>query len=129
MVTSFIRLRLAEIIPMFTKFLETTKKQMLILAARSLLIHIHHQKLGKHDISQLPLIAKEVSALTYNSLNNTLLVSDNQTHKILSFDLKDGKTTEVQLGELGHVVSMDFGTHFSKLVFAFSLIRFRLSGK
>lgn len=82
---------------------------MLILGAEDLLIHIHHQKLGKHDISKLPLVAKQVSALTYNSLNDTLLVSDNLTHKIMSFNLKDGMTTQVPVGEIGHVVSMDFG--------------------
>lgn len=110
---------LTKLISTLLELLETTKKQMLILGAKDLLIHIHHQKLGKHAISQLPLVAKQVSALTYNSLNDTLLVSDNQTHKIMSFNLKNGLTTQVPVGELGHVVSMDFGKRFLKQIFGF----------
>lgn len=89
--------------------LETTKKQMLIVGAKNRLIHVHHQKLGKHDISQLPLLAKDIGCLTYNSLNDTLLVSDSQIRRILAFNLKDGATTVVDVGDLGNVVAMDFG--------------------
>lgn len=92
-----------------TKILETNKKQMLILGVNNLLLHVHHQKLGKHDISQLPSIAKEVSALTYDSLHDTLIVSDNQTRRILTFSLRNMTTSEIPVGELGQVTSMDFG--------------------
>lgn len=84
---------------------------MLILGAHNLLLHVHHQKLGKHDISQLPFIMKEVSALTYNSLDNLLLVNDNKTRMIMSFNFTDGITKPVQVGELGYVTSMDFGIY------------------
>lgn len=82
---------------------------MLIVGAKNMLLHVHHQKLGKHDISQLPLLAKEIGCLAYNSLNDTLLVSDRQIRRILAFNLKDTTTTIVDVGDLGNVVAMDFG--------------------
>lgn len=90
-------------------FVETTNKQMLIIGARNMLLHVHHQKLGKHDISQLPLLAKEIGALAFNSLNDTLLISDSQTRRMLSFSLRDAKTSQIPIGDLGCVVAMDFG--------------------
>lgn len=82
---------------------------MLIVAAKNMLIHVHHQKLGRHDITQLPLLAKDISSVAYNSLNDSLIVSDGELRRILAFNLRDLEVTQLQIGEVGRIVAMDFG--------------------
>ncbi|XP_017771582.1 PREDICTED: putative vitellogenin receptor [Nicrophorus vespilloides] len=87
---------------------EVLKKQILVVGAKDMLVQIEHQLLGKHDIAALPTVAKEIGALTYSPLNNTLYVSDIATRKLISVDLGSGMS-EVLLSEsIGSIKSLDY---------------------
>lgn len=82
---------------------------MLILGARDVLVSIEHQTLGKHDISELISDVKNVGALAYNSITNTLYVSDLSIKKIVAINLVDREKTVMSIDGLGKITCMDFG--------------------
>lgn len=82
---------------------------MLIVGAEDILIHVHHQKLGRHDMTKLPVLAKNISCLAYDSLNNAVFISDGQIGKIFSYGLADDNVVWLQVGDFGFITAMDFG--------------------
>lgn len=83
---------------------------MLVVSTGSALLHVHHQQLGKHDISVLPIVIKQIDSLAYNNLNNSLFLSDTESRRIISYDLNTDTTSTVPVGEIGKITAMDFGT-------------------
>lgn len=84
---------------------------MLVIGYKNILIHVEHQILGKHDISSMPTIAKNIGSLAYNSLDNSIFISDLDTKKIISLNLNSGIAKPLEISGLGRVISMDFGKH------------------
>ncbi|KAK9873892.1 hypothetical protein WA026_002245 [Henosepilachna vigintioctopunctata] len=84
------------------------KRQVLILAAENILIHIEHQLLGRHTITPLPLVVKNVGAVTYNPINDTLYLSDLDINKIIKLEMLTGISEPLDINGLGKVTTMDF---------------------
>lgn len=95
------------------EFAETARKQMLVVSTGSGLLHVHHQQLGKHDISVLPIIIKEIGSLAYDSLNNSLFLSNTASRTIISYNLNTGASSVVPVGEIGKITAMDFGAYMT----------------
>nr|WBR46502.1 vitellogenin receptor [Coccinella septempunctata] len=83
-------------------------RQMLVLAAKNLLVEIEHQLLGKHTLSPLPLVIKEAGALAYNPIGNILYISDLGAKDIIELDMRTGIPEPLQMKEVGKIISMDF---------------------
>lgn len=95
------------------------KKQRLIVGAKNMLLHVEHQALGKHEVTALPLLIKEVGALAYNGVNNTLFVSDLGARKVISLNLHSGISKPLDLEDIGKIVAMDYG---NKVLIVISII-------
>ncbi|KAJ8934130.1 hypothetical protein NQ314_013589 [Rhamnusium bicolor] len=87
---------------------ELSKNQMLILGFKNVLLHVEHQLLGKHDITSLPTLVKNVGSLAFDSINNTLLVSDLDIKKIISTNLNTGFSKQLDIDGLGKITAMDY---------------------
>nr|AVH84929.1 vitellogenin receptor [Harmonia axyridis] len=87
---------------------EIENRQMLVLAAKNLLIQIEHQLLGKHTISPLPLVVKDVGALAYNPYNNSLYISDIGVKDIIELNMHTGIPEPLEMEDIGKITSMDF---------------------
>lgn len=90
-------------------FTDTVRKQMLVVGTQTTLLHVHHQQLGKHDISVLPILVKQIGCLAYDSLNNSVYISDIISRSIVLYDLNTGDSVVVPVGEIGKITAMDFG--------------------
>lgn len=94
----------------------TTKQQVLIVGSGNTLMRIEHKRLGKHDITQLPNIMKEVGVMAYNDDNDTLYIYDSNLRIIVSMNLGTGVSSPIDIGEpLGSVTAMAFG-NFKRLI-------------
>lgn len=85
---------------------------MLIAGHRSVLVHIEHQILGKHDVTVLPSISGEIGSLAYDSYNNLLLISDFGTKQIRTLSMDTGVSKTLDIDGLGLITAMDFGNYF-----------------
>nr|AZN28756.1 vitellogenin receptor [Colaphellus bowringi] len=87
---------------------EVGAKQMLIVGAKSTLVHVEHQFLGKHAITSVPILLKNIGCLAFDSFNNTLLISDLDEKKIVSLDMDTGDSKTLELEGLGSITAMDY---------------------
>ncbi|KAG5883038.1 hypothetical protein JTB14_028377 [Gonioctena quinquepunctata] len=87
---------------------EIGPKQMLIAGTKNTLVHIEHQFLGKHDVTSLPTIAKNIGCLAFDSFNNSLLISDLDGKKIINLDMDNGISEVLEIDGLGTITAMDY---------------------
>ncbi|KAL3286983.1 hypothetical protein HHI36_001469 [Cryptolaemus montrouzieri] len=87
---------------------EIEKRQILVLGAKNMLFHVEHQLLGRHTISTLPLLVKDIGALAYNPIDNSLYISDLEIRKIIKLRLSTDGSQPLDISNLGRVTSMDF---------------------
>lgn len=91
-------------------FVATKRKQELVVGTKSTLVRIEHQLLGKHDITALPSVVKNIGGLAFDDVNNTLFISDNTAKIIVQLDLNTGHSEMINLGgPIGNVESLSFG--------------------
>lgn len=71
---------------------------------------MEHRTLGKHEVTALPTVAKDIIALAYSSSNGTLFISDASTNAILTINLATGGETNVLLhgDSRSRIVSMAY---------------------
>lgn len=79
------------------------------MATKNLLVQIEHQLLGKHTISPLPLVIKNVGALAYNPIDNVLYISDLEVKDIIELDMRSGIPEPIEIEDMKKIVSMDYG--------------------
>ncbi|RZC40516.1 vitellogenin receptor, partial [Asbolus verrucosus] len=84
------------------------KKQKLIVGADNALIEVEYQALGKHGLTWFPFLAKKIGALAFNSVNNSLYMSDLETRRIISINLHSWVPKSLDIKGLGRVVAMDY---------------------
>lgn len=73
-------------------------------------MRIEHKKLGKHDITMLPSIAKEIGMMAYNDDHDILYVYDSSSKSIITLNLTSGFSHSLDVGEpLGSLTGMAFG--------------------
>lgn len=83
---------------------------MLIIGFQDVLIQVEHQLLGKHDVTTLSSSAKNIGCLAFDSITNSLLISDLNSRKIISVNLNTGLSRTLDIHGLGKISAMDFGT-------------------
>ncbi|XP_050301092.1 vitellogenin receptor isoform X2 [Anthonomus grandis grandis] len=84
------------------------KKQMLVVAAKNILLSVEHKNLGKHMITMLTSVVSEAGALTYNSRNNSIFISDLLTGNIVQLNLHNSEHNILPVVGAKSVVSMDY---------------------
>lgn len=88
----------------------TKKRQVLIVGSGNTLMRMEHKRLGKHDITALPNIVKEVGPMAYNDDNDILYIYDSNLRIIVGTDLGTGISSSIEIGEpLGSIAAMAFG--------------------
>lgn len=83
------------------------------------IITVHHQELGKHLFNVLPTLAKNIGAITYNSLKNIIFISDIAKRNIIRYDIATEFSAIVDVGDVGRIVDMDFGIIYCFLIFSY----------
>ncbi|KAL1512556.1 hypothetical protein ABEB36_002135 [Hypothenemus hampei] len=84
------------------------KRQMLAVAAKNVLLTVEHKSLGKHTITILPSIVSDAGALTYNSRNHSIFISDLRAKKIFEMSLHTSKSQMLPIQGVEKVISMDY---------------------
>lgn len=84
------------------------KKQILLMGTKDLLIRLEHQLLGKHDITALPSIAKNIGALAFNPLNNTVYIADTDTRSIVAMNLDKGHAQQLITENIDRISGLAF---------------------
>ncbi|XP_018579962.1 putative vitellogenin receptor [Anoplophora glabripennis] len=87
---------------------EVKKRQMLILGYKDVLIQVEHQLLGKHDVTTLTSSAKNIGCLAFDSITNSLLISDLDTKTIISTNLNTGISETLDVHGFGKITAMEF---------------------
>ncbi|CAG9813302.1 unnamed protein product [Phaedon cochleariae] len=90
-------------------------KQMLIAGTKNTLVHIEHQFLGKHDVTSLPTVARDIGCLAFDTVNNTLLISDLASKNIISLNLDTGASDILDIAGLGRITAMDYDSRGNNL--------------
>ncbi|XP_025835220.1 vitellogenin receptor [Agrilus planipennis] len=87
--------------------LEDKKKEFVIAGTRNLLVSIDYKLLGKHQVTTLPVDAKEIGAIAYNGESNSLIIFESWTKTFLSMDLvfliTDSLFTDLTIGAVSSV--------------------------
>lgn len=82
---------------------------MLVVGAKSILLSVEHKSLGKHLVTALPSVVHEAGALTYNSRNHSIFISDLSNGNIVELNLHSSQSKVLPIKGLEKVVSMDYG--------------------
>ncbi|CAG9766392.1 unnamed protein product [Ceutorhynchus assimilis] len=69
---------------------------------------VEHKTLGKHAVTALKSVVDDAGALTYDSTNHSIFISDLASGKIMEFNLHTQESHELPLKGLGKVMSMDY---------------------
>ncbi|XP_030759399.1 putative vitellogenin receptor [Sitophilus oryzae] len=96
---------------------EVEKKQVIVVAAKNLLLQVEHKNLGRQSTTLLPSVVKKAGALAYNSRNNSLFISDIETRRILELNLHTSISRTLPLQILGKITSMDYDASSNNLFF------------
>lgn len=80
-----------------------------------MLLLLQHQKLGKHQITALPISFKHISAIAYNSINGEIFIADKQDKKIYSLGFEDKESKTLISYGIGDVGGMDFDYYSNNL--------------
>lgn len=90
--------------------LETFGKQRLVLGTKDSIWLLQYEELGKHNISQIPTTLRNMTAMAYNSLNNSLFISDASTKSLVEMKIPNGKVTYLPYANsFGYISAMAFG--------------------
>ncbi|KAF5291298.1 hypothetical protein FQA39_LY03449 [Lamprigera yunnana] len=85
------------------------RDQILIASTGNMLIAVHHQDLGKHNETILPVTVKNVTAMAYSSRSNILFVSEASLRTITAIDIQNGlREPLMKENSVDYIVSMDF---------------------
>lgn len=95
--------------------IELEKKKLMVIGAGEMLLIIQHQKLGKHQITALPISFNHISDVTYNSLNGDVFVADKQDKKIYIVGFEDKQSKPLISTGIGEVSGMDFDYYSNNL--------------
>lgn len=95
--------------------IEVEKKKLLVIGAGDMLLTVHHQKLGKHQVTALPVSFNEISAITFNSISGEILVADKQDKKIYTVSLENKNVQTLISTGIGQVGGMDFDYYSNNL--------------
>ncbi|XP_065166985.1 vitellogenin receptor Yl-like [Atheta coriaria] len=88
---------------------EVTKRPLVAVAAKDVLVQIEHTDLGKQSIVALPTVAKEIGALAYDPSNHSLFISDiGNVKRIITVNLNTGLSQPLLSDNLGEVNAMSF---------------------
>ncbi len=68
-------------------------------------------KIGNNIFDEIPLAPeiKEISAMVYNPIHQTIIISDNQSKQIFEFHLKTNAVTLLVDKDIVNVTSIDIG--------------------
>ncbi|KAJ8941717.1 hypothetical protein NQ318_023313 [Aromia moschata] len=103
---------------------EKSRRQMLIVGMRDMLVHVEHQILGRHVVTALPIKVQSVGCLAFDSVSNTLLVSDLGLKKIISANLNTGVNSPLEIDGLERVTAMDYDPMGNNLVMFIAFTRY-----
>ncbi|XP_066143370.1 vitellogenin receptor [Euwallacea fornicatus] len=84
------------------------KKQMLVVAAKNILMSVEHKSLGKHSIGALPSIVRDAGAVTYNTRNHSVYLADLTNGNIVELSLHSLNSVTLPIKGLEKVTSMDY---------------------
>ncbi|KAF7284499.1 hypothetical protein GWI33_022088 [Rhynchophorus ferrugineus] len=96
---------------------DVEKKQMIIVAAKNLLLQVEHKNLGKHSTKLLPSVVKNAGAVTHDSRNNSLFISDLENKRIVELNLHSGVSKNLDLTNIGSITSMNYDPSSNNLYF------------
>lgn len=82
---------------------------MLAVANKNLLLGVEHKNLGRHSVTVLNSVVSDAGALTYDSRNHTIFISDLVTGRIVELQIHSGISRVLPLKGLEKVMSMDYG--------------------
>ena len=71
------------------------KPHFLLVGVKGLLMKIEHKLLGKHEVTIIPVDAKNIRAMAFCSINNAAYIGDTETNTISEVSLDNGHTKKI----------------------------------
>lgn len=95
----------------------TEKPQKLLVGSKDVLLKLTHPKLGRHHIDMLPVVAKDIGPLTFDTVNNNLFLYDNYRNSIIKYDLELNVAEEIIGDDLKKVEDIAYGNKITELFY------------
>ncbi|XP_037937352.1 putative vitellogenin receptor [Teleopsis dalmanni] len=84
------------------------KKQRLFIGLKNILLEMEHTNFGRHVISSTYTLPLYVNEMTYNTVNETIILVDNMQRAVYEYDIKQKRTTPLVRGNIGNITGIAF---------------------